>query len=315
MVDNSSGLPLPVSLMAVVLALAATLGYCLSTLPRLRSVLFKTLHILPFTLALLIGGLTAGPLGTHQLLLAALLFALTQILIVQNNVYDRLEDESAGRNHGLSPKDANLGHILAVALLLAAAWLDPLPGGLLACYYLLGTVYHHPLVRAKKHFPLPYLFEGVAGALCVLCGMVSHSSINIENLAQQNSLIVPPLAFAGFALSSVFKDYKDIEGDRVGGVTTLYTFLLDRGFRLLQIQLLVLTQVTASHLLFVLGAVLLGAPMWQGTLLAMVLAAGFAFLLLRAKPRVLAVEGVLLLDVGMLLWFLCLNLPLHHVFT
>jgi 4-hydroxybenzoate polyprenyltransferase len=297
------------AMVVLVLAAESVVFYLLTDWRRLRSVAGKLLHVLPFALTLGIGGAAVGRLTVAHLFYAVLLLLLTVILIIQNNVFDRREDEGAGRHPALANYEVGFGHVLAVFIILGAIFFRSLPGLLLMTYYLVWSIYHHESLRLKSIFPLAYAIEGVAGSLALICGMaLSADNYQLHNI---RDAALPALAFftmLGYGASSVFKDYKDIEGDRQAGIVTLYTLLLGRAVALKKIQWLVFAIVALSHLAVIGLAMWLRAPLWQALTLRIVVTAGFAYLLLFSKHRVLAVEGCLICDSAVLAW-LCYAIP------
>ena len=251
----------------IALSIEALIFFLLGDPHRAKSVAKKAIHILPFAFALLIGGAAVGPLQGAHWTFATLIVILSAIVIVQNDVYDHEEDKAGGYESGLSDSEAIFGYILVLPLLLGAFIVWPVAGTGLFVYYLVWVPYHHPSTRLKAVFPFPYLVEGIAGALCVVIGMSVTANDRVPSLNEPSYGWLVVLALLGFALSSPFKDHKDIKGDQAAGIDTVYVVSLKNGISPARLQWCIFSLVALNHLAVVGCAIYMGAVLWVVTAL------------------------------------------------
>ena len=133
--------------------------------------------------------------------------------------------------------------------------------------YLVWVPYHHPSTRLKAVFPFPYLVEGIAGALCVVIGMSVTANDRVPSLNEPSYGWLVVLALLGFALSSPFKDHKDIKGDQAAGIDTVYVVSLKNGISPARLQWCIFSLVALNHLAVVGCAIYMGAVLWVVTAL------------------------------------------------
>ncbi len=244
-------------------------------------------HTLPFAALAACGMAWSG--GTlskswERLLLPAFLFGMA---IIQNDHWDRREDQLGGRRSGATADDA----VWATYLAALAAVLFLRGGGTLTTLALLfmlaALLYHHPSFRLKERFCLAYKIEGLWVLLSFLIGYTHRSSFHGESIG-----LVALVLFAGGALVSVPKDYKDVASDRAAGIPTYYVLLTRRGLTEARAhRLIVATQTLALLLPVVYFTAVGGLDAWT---LALALAAlGPAALLLAVPHRRWAVETML----------------------
>ena len=179
-------------------------------------------HALPWGLAAAFGARISGDNWDVVAVKAVLCTVAFLIIVVENDYWDHDLDATAGGTARLADKD-DLGFALLVqALLLAFAWAWYANGAmLLLLFFAIWKLYHHPDTRLKRFFCVNYTIEGLSAACCVLIGLLRQEQI----VADAPPFELVALALGGFALGSMFKDYKDIKQDRLARVGTIYTLL------------------------------------------------------------------------------------------
>lgn len=185
-------------------------------------------HTLPWVVLVFLGASLAGGIQKMTWLQGLLVLFVHQGIIFANDYYDRDSDELNQRTSRLDQNDILMIHGLIVWLALHFCLVRSELGLLYLLYILLTTSYHHPALKLKQIFPLNYLLEGLVAALALLIGMASVDRTTLN----APELLYLGLAFAGFAGASPFKDYKDLDGDRMTGTRTLYILLAERGWSL-----------------------------------------------------------------------------------
>ncbi len=239
-------------------------------------------HALPFVC---VTALAARLSGDHWLL-AAIKASVTLLaslpVIATNDWYDRFQDGG-----GREPRPMEVGDLWLLAafqllLGLTVAWFLREAAVGIALFLATTLAYHHPATRLKRRLGLGYSAEGLAALACFLIGALRPAPPFLPSggPVAWGLALVP----TGFLLGSIFKDYKDVEDDRLAGVQTAYTALARRGIapRLanrLVAALLALCLLTSAALVHAAGA---GLP---ATALLLALGAMAALGLLVGTPE------------------------------
>ena len=159
----------------------------------------------------------------------ALVFTFAFILAqAENDYYDkRLDATTPGRQEsGIQRSHMCLVRFLQIILVLSVAIFDFSAIPFLLLFFTLSFAYSHTAIRLKKNFVGGSLVEGL---LCFSSLMAGAYSVYGPTVSDHAVLLLFVLISTGFALCSNFKDYKDFEGDRKEGITTLYVFLCRMG--------------------------------------------------------------------------------------
>lgn len=240
-------------LLALELFFSATVYLAMQ--PRLAGHLARRmLHAIPLTGLFFCGSAFAGKILPVSYWVATILTFLAAATLVQNDHYDRADDEAQHRPPYADGSDAAFFTIVGALLLMTLAIGHSvllLPLGL---YYVTSILYNFPFYRGKKHFPANIKMEGVAAAAAFLAGLMTaweHGAAGINMFNFQTSFwtkanhmagIVPEtvwavcLVFGGWSLLATLKDFKDVAADSAGGVQTVYTLALRRGYDIRVLQ-------------------------------------------------------------------------------
>lgn len=235
-------------LMAVLQVTAAFAAY-LVLQPALRKGLLRRLpHVLPFLLIVFLGSAVhGGEVSLATAVYALLLVFAGWIALGQNDFFDAAEDALQGRTPYLDLEDVRFLTTVAwlgVAGLAAAHSAATFPAAMAVATYML---YNYPFYRGKRYFPTNLKIEGVWGFCAFAFGVVAafeHAAYGGPRWWYTHSPPLPEafagplpvttiaamfLAFGGFSLVALLKDYKDAQADLAAGVQTLYTVALKRG--------------------------------------------------------------------------------------
>jgi 4-hydroxybenzoate polyprenyltransferase len=159
-------------------------------------------------------------------LYAASLFALVSFgFALANDWYDRREDEAAGRPLRVDG-DAAAAFTLLPLVAVGAALAARIELGL--CAVAFATVahgYHADPLRTKCIFPLSYKTEGLLAGLAFAAGLCADP----QDLPSAREIAVALIVALGAPAAFVFKDYKDADADRAGGVRTAFVWAEERG--------------------------------------------------------------------------------------
>jgi 4-hydroxybenzoate polyprenyltransferase len=261
----------------------------------------RTLHVLLAPVLLLLGAALRGRLD-GAVTLGALHFALLSAgFALANDFYDRVEDAAAGRPPAPDEASAQLLavvplvpvlHVLAFRLELALS---------LVGFAVVSFAYHADPLRLKCVFPLSYKTEGFLGGLAFFAGLS----------AAQPALLTPAQLWAaalvtlGTPVALVFKDWKDVDGDRAAGVRTAFVVLEAAGLPRDRVR-----WGAAALLVVALGTVALGVQSWTGgggALLGALALAAAAPVALLPRPRLsvalsMGLAEAQLLAAAWLLW-------------
>lgn len=268
----------------VIFAVYASLNYK-TVLPSIR----RVNHALPWGLAAMIAGRMAGGEWFFIAIvgLAAVLSFL--LVIIVNDYFDREQDASAGGEARFVEKDDLIFSFYMQALMLA--WFlnfYPKAFAAILLFFTITACYHIPELRFKRLFCLNYKIEGFAGAAFFLLGLYILGPFPEGLWAPVITLLV----MGGFSAGSMFKDYKDIDQDRLDKVGTIYTLLSARGKSIESIHRFVAVLTLSLLVVPAIWFVYLEKPYWQAAIL-LVMAAFPATLLLSIRNRKLAVESTM----------------------
>jgi hypothetical protein len=204
--------------------------------------LLRVAHALPWGLLVAVGTALSGQGWDVAVNRGLVMVLAAQLAIHANDYFDREMDGMAGgRARPVSRDDLIFIAFLHVVLIAQAHAVEKRALVFPVTFVVLWATYHLPTIRAKRVLGIPYLFEGIGAALCILYGMYSTRGFSTE---QDVVLLVAGLAFAGFLIGSALKDYKDIPQDRAAGVETIYTLLLGHGHSLRTVHYGVTTALT-----------------------------------------------------------------------
>ncbi len=200
-------------------------------LPSLR----RIGHAIPWGLLASIGARLCGYDWWTVVLLGAVFVAVVQMTIYLNDYFDRsMDGKLSGTARPVTRDDALFSSFILLLLALHVYWIFPERFYLVATFIAMSTAYHLPGVRLKRVLGVAYLMEGATAAMALLFG------IGLEGLDDVGfrAIVVVAMAFGGFAVGSIIKDYKDIDQDRAAGVNTFYTLVSGEGCSLRSLHIL-----------------------------------------------------------------------------
>ncbi|MBI5478195.1 MAG: UbiA prenyltransferase family protein [Deltaproteobacteria bacterium] len=263
-------------LVALVVYLALNPGTLLPSLRRIN-------HCLPWGLVAMLGARLTGQFWTVAALRGVIMTLGFLLIVFTNDYFDRGQDAArGGQARPIAAEDMVVATWFEVLLCLWVGFWDPRGIMFVAIFFVLALLYHHPALRLKRLFCAAYTIEGAAATCCLLFGLGSvHNSTWARAFAA--------LTFGGFALGSMFKDYKDIDQDRADKVGTVYTRYLARGRSLRGIHLVVSVALALGMLVPPLWLLTRGAPLGHALLL-FALAPVMLLCLLRGADRRAVVE-------------------------
>lgn len=246
----------------------------------------RTLHVLLAPVLALAGASLRGGADATVLLAAGHLALLSAGFALANDFYDREEDAAAGRP---PPPDEASAQLLAVVPLIPVLHVLSFRLELGLCllgFAIVSYAYHADPLRLKCVFPLSYKTEGFLGGLAFFAGLTAVQPA----LLNPTQLWVALVVTVGTPAALVFKDWKDVEGDRAAGVRTAFVVLEDRGWSRNAVRWL-----TAGLLAFCLLVVAVGVGQLSRTsMLPLVVLA-----LLAAAPIALGKRPVLAVAAAM----------------
>lgn len=222
------------------------------------NILKRLNHAVPAGLTTLMGYTLLRSLDGFAVI-TALFFTFTFVVaIIQNDYFDRVEDEVEGRAPYLERNDVSFFNTILLFLAGILIFSGNIVGYLLLLFVVVSFLYNYDFYRAKRYFPSNNKIEGIAGVSSFLGGVsmafivntgISGDILNMENvvLSQASGAIqsieqsvrelwsiensvITFLVFGGWFVVSIFKDYKDIRGDAAARNQTVYT-LLQKGGR------------------------------------------------------------------------------------
>ncbi len=236
----------------------------------------RALHVALAPSLALLGAAARGRVDGAAALAAVHLALLSAGFAVANDWHDRAEDEAGGRAPAPTAEVAQLltlvplaavAHVLAFRLELGLS---------LVGFAAVSHAYHADPLRLKCVFPLSYKTEGFLGGLAFFAGLAASPAGAVPlPLLQAVALVT-----LGTPLALVFKDWKDVEGDRAAGVRTAFVVLEGRGWSRDGVRRLAAGALAVALGVAAWGAVELAAPgplvtagLWALALLAPLLVA------------------------------------------
>jgi hypothetical protein len=246
-------------------------------------------HAIPCGLFAALGARMAGQPPGLVVLKGLAIVAAAQLVVVANDYYDRTQDASGGIARPVTRDDLVVATFFQVLLTVWSGLFDPPAAFLVGLFFVLALAYHHPVLRLKRLFCAAYTVEGVAAASCFLFGVGSRS------MGEPWVRTMAALAFGGFALGAMIKDYKDVAEDRANRIGTIYTRQLARGRTLRSIHWAVSLAVSASLLIPPVWLAVRGAPQWHWLWLALGAPATALVLVLTRSPRAAVERGFIVL--------------------
>ena len=302
------------SLMSIYFLIIVFLVYRFLRRGDFPSIIKRGLHPLPFAIAVVVVGRAAGAVNVYHFFYAVMFYLAGVILVVQNAHFDREEDAAGGRVSGVTKEDTEFLFMIAFLAILSLLVFQSCPATALLAYFGVWTLYHYPATRLKKLPIVPYAVEGAGGLAAALAGLsVSADSFQVVNAVNYYTVLVLPAAFAGFMAGSVFKDYKDVEGDRAAGVQTLYVLALERGIPVRRTHILVYILMVAANITPVIVVALMGAPLVQAAAVAISIPVLFYLAMLRTSNKKLSVEITLAVSCSVLIWLAWVCPPLERL--
>lgn len=281
--------------LTIALLVVTFVNYILMNWTRLRSSVWRVNHALPWVAVVLIGARLTSGIAPLTWMLALIVLIVHQTAIFANDYYDRDADELEGRRNGVNIDDVVIFHTISVWLGLSVMLIRPIPGVLLLLYFTATAAYHHRAVRLKNICPINYKTEGLVGACALAIGVTSVAAGRLS----PSGLLALFLAFGGFSLVSMLKDYKDLESDRVFSVRTIYLILTQRGWEVPAVHRLVTIIVTVCLAIPVFWLLARGESVFPVLLCAAIFVLPVPYVLLRQPPKP-AVETSIWLITGYL---------------
>ena len=207
-----------------------------------RGLLSRTHHSLPFVMMSLLGAALVGELSVQSFWYAALVWFMFQTALVQNDYYDTTEDSFQGREPYADLEDVRFFTVTALMLVFAVLFANSAAGMMLLMILVLSFLYSYPFYRGKRYFPSNLKIEGGWGLAAFITGMIGALEFGIHDAPRWMSSMGDPdlfhrspgtpgwgaitaclLVFGGHSMLAIFKDYKDMDADRHGGIHTVYT--------------------------------------------------------------------------------------------
>jgi hypothetical protein len=185
-------------------------------------------HAAPFILISLLGAKLSKGLNLSAYLTAGMIGFAVIVGLVQNDYFDRRDDQYYKRKSVVKKTDLpffNICYLLCVGMLFVMNNKSALA---VILFFTVCVLYNYNFYRAKKYFPANIKIEGIWGASAFLSGMLVHADKGFNS----ETLIILVLVFGGWSMVSSLKDFKDVRGDKKTRVTSAYLFLMSKGIRL-----------------------------------------------------------------------------------
>jgi hypothetical protein len=246
------------NLVLLLVALGVYVGLARATLlPSLK----RINHCLPWGLVAVLGARLTGQFDTVAAVRGVLMTLGFLLIVFTNDYFDSSQDAARGGSaRPVAAEDMIVATWFEVLLCVWVGFWDPRGVLYVVVFFVLALLYHHPGLRLKRLFCAAYTIEGAAAACCLLFGMGGA-----HNSTWGRAFVA--LTFGGFALGSMFKDYKDIDQDRADRVGTVYTRYLARGRSLSGIHRFVSGALALGMLVPPIWLLVRGAPAWHAGLL------------------------------------------------
>ncbi len=256
-------LPCIVSMMQL-----ASLGiiYLLMNRPIALNIVKRINHAIPAGLTGLMGYSLVSPINWLAAVTALFFTFAFIVATLQNDYFDRTEDEVEGRALYLERTDLSFFNALLLFLVGILIFAGNIVGYLLLLFVVVSFLYNYDFYRGKRYFPSNNKIEGIAGVSSFLGGVfmafiadtgISGDILNIQNVGLSHSsgafrsieqalrglwtvenIVITFLVFGGWFVISIIKDYKDIRGDTAAGNQTLYTILMKKNISVNRVHLI-----------------------------------------------------------------------------
>lgn len=230
-------------------AILAFFVYLLIRRDLFAHVLRRSLHIAPFVMLTILGGIivAANPVSLAQ---SALLIAVYGIVaIVQNDFFDARLTSEKNQPTVAQKHDVQIINVLYWVCLIPLFMHNNRAAIAGAVIFVCGMLYNYPFYRARDHFPANLKIEGVWG----LCAFLAGALVDAQAAARPYVVFVGALVFGGWSTVAVLKDLKDTDADFTDRVSTIFTIFMRRGYsaaRVWRVVRLVLMCFLSLPLLF-----------------------------------------------------------------
>ncbi len=212
-------------------SLLALLVYLLLRRDILTLVVRRLLHVAPFVMLTILGGVIVRA-NAVTLTQSTLLIAVVGIAtIIQNDYFDAQQSSQTDVATPLQKFDVQFVNALTLLAVLPIFFHNNRAAISAAIAFVCGVLYNYPFYRARNYFPANIKIEGVWGLTALLSGVL----IEPAAAAKPAVVLIAFLVFGGWSTVAVLKDLKDAEEDRRDGVQTVFTLLMRRGYSVAQI--------------------------------------------------------------------------------
>lgn len=162
------------------------------------------------------------------IVLEVTIFFIFQSSVVLNDFYDLELDKISGKKTPLTTGAISPSHYKAIgigytvlSLLFGLSLSYPTMLMVLACHFL-SIFYSVPPFRLKKVYPLSTLWIAISAVWAALVGFSVYAGGKTVLYSISKLTLV---CYVVFTLAFNFKDLLDVQGDRRGGIVTLFTLL------------------------------------------------------------------------------------------
>lgn len=229
----------------------------------LRVTLARLLHIVPFAMLTILGGIVVGA-NTITLTQSTLLIALVAFaVLVQNDYFDAQNLLPTERPRAPQKYDVQTINVLVVLAILPLFFHNNRAAIAAALAFCCGLLYNYPFYRARNYFPANLKIEGVWGLTSFLAGALAEPHM----AATGRVVLLAFLVFGGWSTVAVLKDLKDTASDAKEGVQTLFTIFMRRGYSVIEIWS-ICRWVLICFILLPLFLTALSLPLWATIALA-----------------------------------------------
>lgn len=191
-----------------------------------RHVCRRLVHILPFTMLTLLGGIMVKANLVSLLQSALLMLAVGIALIIQNDFFDAAEDSVTG-SPSIAEFDVKTVNFLVLLTMMGIFFHNNRAAVSALIAFICGVLYNYPFYRARNVFPSNLKIEGIWALMAFLSGAMLETSMASSGTIQ----LVAFLVFGGWSLAALVKDLKDVDADKQNHVRTVFTLLESRGVR------------------------------------------------------------------------------------
>lgn len=211
-------------ILSVINLLVSFIVYAILRGPPVLSSITRFNHALPHFMLAVSGAVWAGYGFGNGVIKGLIVLLFFVFLLIQNDCYDRDEDQLANRKENTTLDDVTWSSFFVFCLLFSIAQVNFVMVLMIVICFVAGFLYHHPSVRLKERFCLSYKIEGIWALMAFLAGAASPTGFSGHDL-----LLPSILLFGGGTLISIPKDWKDVTSDRLAKIPTYYVVLTHRG--------------------------------------------------------------------------------------